>query len=215
MSGTDLTARLLDVGLIAVLRAGSSRHLTAVAHALVEAGITALEVTLTTPGAVTVLAEMTRDFDESVIVGAGTVLTAEQAEQCVAAGARFLVSPAVSPDVMSVARSAGLVPLPGTFTPTEVLAARQEGARAVKLFPASVAGPGVVRALHGPFPDMAIVPTGGVGISDIGDWIDAGAAAVGLGGSLLGSAANDGADAALRERARRAVDALAGARARQ
>lgn len=214
MSDADPTARLLDAGLIAILRAGDSRHLSAVAHALVEAGITALEVTLTVPGAMAVLAELTRDLDEPVIVGAGTVLTAEQAEQCVDAGARFLVSPAASPQVMSVARAAGLVPLPGAFTPTEVLAARREGARAVKLFPASAAGPGFVRALHGPFPDVAIVPTGGVGIGDIGDWIGAGAAAVGLGGSLLGSAVHEGADAALRERARRAVDALAEARAR-
>lgn len=214
MSGTDLTARLLDAGLIAVLRVDHGRHLPGIAHALVDAGITALEVTLTTPGAVAVLAELTRDLDESVIVGAGTVLSAEQAEQCVSAGARFLVSPAASPEVMDVARAADLVPLPGTFTPTEVLAARREGARAVKLFPASVVGPGFVRALHGPFPDLAVVPTGGVGIGDIGAWVAAGAAAVGLGGSLLGSAAHEGADAALHERARRAVSALAEARAR-
>lgn len=214
MNGTDLTARLLDAGLIAVLRVEDSRHLPGIAHALVAAGITALEVTLTTPGAVAVLAELTRDLDESVIVGAGTVLSAGQAEQCVSAGARFLVSPAASPEVMAVARAADLVPLPGTLTPTEVLAARREGARAVKLFPASVVGPGFVRALHGPFPDLAVVPTGGVGIGDIGAWIAAGAAAVGLGGSLLGPAAHEGADAALHERACRAVSALAEARAR-
>lgn len=211
---TNSTERLLDAGLIAVLRADDSRHLPGIAHALVEAGITAIEVTLTTPGAVAVLAELARDFDDAAIVGAGTVLTVEQAEQCVAAGAHFLVSPAVSPEVMDVARAAGLVPLPGTFTPTEILAAQRTGARAVKLFPASVVGPAIVPALHGPFPDVAIIPTGGVGIGDIGDWIGAGAAAVGLGGSLLGSAVHDGADAALRERARRAADALAQARAR-
>lgn len=210
----DAIGRLLDAGLIAILRARSSRHLRAVADALIDAGVSALEITLTTPDAMRVLAELSRAVDPSVIVGAGTVLTTEQAEASIEAGARFLVSPTTSSEVALAARTAGVGYLPGTFTPTEVHTAARGGARAVKLFPAASVGPRFVRELHGPFPEIAVVPSGGIDIDDVPEWMSAGAAAVGLGGALVGTAASDGPDADLGRRAHRALAAVARARTR-
>lgn len=211
MTNTDPVHQLMDAGLIAILRAPSSRHLLAIADVLLDAGIHALEITLTPPDAVPALAEIARRAPQA-LVGAGTVLTTDQAQACIDAGARFLVSPAASPEVMGTARAAGIAALPGALTPTEILAAHQAGATAVKLFPAAVVGPRFVRELHGPFPQISFIPSGGVGIDDIPDWFAAGAAAVGLGGALLGTAADDGPDPSLAQRARRAVAAVIHAR---
>ena len=211
MTGADPVHQLIDAGLIAILRAPTSRHLPAIADLLLDAGIRALEITLTTPDAVAALAEIARRAPQA-LVGAGTVLTTDQAQACIDAGARFLVSPAASPEVMGTARAAGIAALPGTLTPTEVLAAHQAGATVVKLFPAAVVRPRFVRELHGPFPQISIIPSGGVGIDDIPDWFAAGAAAVGLGGALLGTAADDGPDPSLAHRARRAIAAVTHAR---
>ena len=146
------------------------------------------------------------------MIGAGTVVTADQAEACIAAGAAFVVSPTASPDVTATARIAGVAAFPGALTPTEILAAHQGGAAAVKLFPASAVSPRFITDLHGPFPEIQIMPTGGIGIDNITGWLHAGAAAVGLGSPLIGAAAVDGVDRGLVDRARRAVAAVAAAR---
>lgn len=209
------TAAITAGGLIAILRAPSAEHFAAITDTLVKAGVRAVEITLTTPGALRSIAELTKAYRDDVIIGAGTVITADQAERCIDAGATFLVSPTASPDVVAAARIAGVAACPGALTPTEVLAAHRSGASAVKLFPASAVRPRFLTDVHGPLPGIPIIPTGGIAISDITAWISAGAAAVGLGGPLVGKATIHGVDAALVTRARRAVEAVATARAGQ
>ncbi len=211
--GPGATAQaIFDGGLVAILRASSALHFPAITEVLVEAGIRAIEVTLTAADAFDALAALSATYADTAIIGAGTVVTADQAEACIDAGASFLVSPTASPDVIATARIASVAAFPGALTPTEMIAAAQAGAQAVKLFPASAVGPRFITDVHGPFPEIAIMPTGGISITDIGAWIDAGAAAVGLGSPLIGPAATEGADHALTARARQAVAAVTRAR---
>jgi 2-dehydro-3-deoxyphosphogluconate aldolase/(4S)-4-hydroxy-2-oxoglutarate aldolase len=206
------TDAVVRSGVVAVLRATDADRFAAVAEVLVGAGVTALEVTLTSRGAVAALAGLVRDLPEHVVVGAGTVLTADDAKACVDAGAAFLVAPVLVPEVSAVGAGAGVPTYPGALTPTEVFTAARGGAPVVKLFPASAVGPRYIRDLHGPLPDVRIMPTGGIDIDDIGAWLKAGAVAVGLGGPLLGDAADRGSLLTLAERARRAAEAVTAAR---
>lgn len=208
-----VTADITAGGLIAVLRAPTARHFPAITDTLVRTGVRAVEVTLTTEGALPCIRELAAAYGEEVVIGAGTVLTADEAEACIDAGAAFLVSPTTAPDVVPAARIAGVAAFPGAFTPTEVLTAYRAGASAVKLFPASAVTPRFIAALHGPLPEVPIIPTGGIALADIAAWIGAGAAAVGLGTPLIGAAGTDGADQALADRGRAAVAAVAAARA--
>ncbi|WP_328460645.1 bifunctional 4-hydroxy-2-oxoglutarate aldolase/2-dehydro-3-deoxy-phosphogluconate aldolase [Actinoplanes sp. NBC_00393] len=201
-----VSAAIVESGLVAILRAPTADGFAPVAEVLVAAGITAMEVTLTSHGAIEAIAGLRRMLPDSVVVGAGTVLTADDAKAAVDAGATFLVSP--------IGGSFGVdVPhYPGAFTPSEVYAAHVAGAPLVKLFPAGGLGPGYLKDLHGPLPQVRIMPTGGVGLDDISKWISAGAVAVGLGGPLIGDAATGGSLTALATRARHAADAVAFAR---
>jgi 2-dehydro-3-deoxyphosphogluconate aldolase/(4S)-4-hydroxy-2-oxoglutarate aldolase len=198
----------------AILGADRPDHLQDVAHELAAAGITCLELTLTTPGALDTLARLRRSLDAGVALGVGSVLEAAQAQAALDAGADFLVSPGVSEEVARAAASRSAPCYPGAFTPTEVVAAWRLGAPAVKLFPAATGGPGYLRHIRGPLPDIPLLPTGGVALEQIADYVAAGAVAVGLGGPLLGDALRGGPTAGLRERARAALDAVAEARAR-
>lgn len=197
---------------MAILRAPSSDRFVDVARSLVGAGITCLEVTLTSPGALEAIGELRSVLPDEIDVGAGTVTTADDARRAIEAGAGFLVSPSCELDVVAAALEAGVASYPGAFTATEVLAAWRAGASVVKLFPASAAGPSYVRNLAGPFPDIPLIPTGGVGLDQIGSWIKAGVVGVGLGGPLLGDAATGGDLSALAERARKALSEVAAAR---
>ena len=181
MSGWDPSARLLGI-----VRYRAAGDLDAVIEALFDAGVPLVEVTLDTPGALDVVASRRA---AGRAVGTGTVLSAEQVETSVDAGAAFVVSPGVAGPVIERARALGVDVVPGAFTPTEVLRARELGAAAVKLFPASTGGPEHVRALRGPLPDVPLVPTGGIGIEDVMAYLEAGASCVGLGGALVGAAA--------------------------
>jgi 2-dehydro-3-deoxyphosphogluconate aldolase/(4S)-4-hydroxy-2-oxoglutarate aldolase len=201
-----VSAAIVESGLVAVLRAPTADGFSAVADVLVAAGVTAMEVTLTSHGALEAISGLRRQLSGSVVVGAGTVLTEEDAKAAVGAGAEFLVSPV-----------SGLGPqpvpaYPGAFSPTEVFAAHRAGAPLIKLFPAGGLGPGYLKDLRGPLPDVKIMPTGGIGLDDIAKWLSAGAVAVGVGGPLIGDAATGGSLTALAARARHAVDAVAFAR---
>jgi 2-dehydro-3-deoxyphosphogluconate aldolase / (4S)-4-hydroxy-2-oxoglutarate aldolase len=209
VTADPVTAAVVDSGVVAVLRAPSANGFAAVATVLVEAGITAIEVTLTSQGAIAAIAGLRRQLPAGVAIGAGTVLTADEAKASVDAGATFLVSPVLD---RALAGSLGVPFYPGALTPTEVFTAVRDGAPLVKLFPASAVRPGYLKDLHGPLPGVRIMPTGGVGIDDIPAWLSAGASAVGLGGPLLGDAAAGGSLTALAVRARRAADAVALAR---
>jgi 2-dehydro-3-deoxyphosphogluconate aldolase / (4S)-4-hydroxy-2-oxoglutarate aldolase len=187
---------------VAVLRADRPDHVSATVATLVAAGVPSLEITATTPGHEELIAAAAAAYD--VPVGAGTVLDAATAERALAAGARFLVTPTVEPDVVAVANAAGVAVLCGAFSPTEVRAAWEAGADAVKVFPARIGGPAYLGDLLAPFPDLLLVPSGGVGPADAADYLRAGAAAVAVGGSVLTPALRDGDQATTRRR----VDAL-------
>lgn len=210
-----ITPQLADGGIVAILRAGEQDHLDAVAQTLADAGIRCLELTMTTPGAVAALSDLRRKLGAEVAIGMGSVTTAAQAAQALEAGADFLVSPAVCPDVVAAALGAGVGAYPGALTPTEVLAAWNLGAAAVKLFPASTGGPRHLKDLRGPLPDIPMIPTGGVAIDQIGAYLQAGAVAVGLGGPLLGDALDGGPLDALAGRAAAALAAVHEARGAQ
>lgn len=212
MNVDPTTDAIAESGVVAVLRAQSAEHFAAVAEVLVDAGIRVLEVTLTSRGALQSLVSLTRGLPAPVRVGAGSVMNGDDAQACVDAGAAFLVSPVFDIDVLTVGLSAGIPTYPGALTPTEVVTASRAGAPAVKIFPASSLGPRYVKDLHGPLPGVRMMPTGGIAIDAIGDWLTAGAMAVGLGGPLLGDAGDGGSLQSLRDRARRAVDAVATAR---
>jgi 2-dehydro-3-deoxyphosphogluconate aldolase / (4S)-4-hydroxy-2-oxoglutarate aldolase len=197
---------LLASGVIAVLRSREAKGLAQVARALHDGGVRTLEITLTTPGAVAGIAELAHG-GEGMLVGAGTVLDAAAARSVVDAGARFVVSPVLEPEVMRVCRDHNVPCIPGAFTPTEILQAWRAGAALVKLFPAAAVGPGFVRDLLAPLPFLRIVPSGGVTLDSVGDWIRAGVAAVSLGSALL-----SGPTAELTARARAFVTAVATAR---
>jgi 2-dehydro-3-deoxyphosphogluconate aldolase/(4S)-4-hydroxy-2-oxoglutarate aldolase len=180
---SDETA--LDRGhILAIVRFHEPAELDPILAALTDGGIELLEVTLDTPGA---LDAVRRASEAGTFIGAGTVLTSDEVRRAADAGARFVVSPAVIPEVITTALALGLTPVPGAFSPTEVQLARSLGAGMIKLFPASTGGPAHLRALRGPFGGVRFVPTGGIGIADIGAYLAAGAACVGMGTTLTGT----------------------------
>ncbi|MFC7279131.1 bifunctional 4-hydroxy-2-oxoglutarate aldolase/2-dehydro-3-deoxy-phosphogluconate aldolase [Paractinoplanes rhizophilus] len=209
MTDDDVTAAVIRSGIVAILRASTADSFAAVADVLVGAGITALEITLTSHGALEAIAGLRRQLPGSVAIGAGTVLTADEAKAAVDAGAAFLVSPVLDVDLVA---SSPVPFFPGTSTPTEMYAAYRAGAPIVKLFPAGGLGPTFLRDVRGPLPQISVMPTGGIKIEDIADWLFAGAKAVGVGGPLIGDAASGGNMKALAARARHAVSAVAFAR---
>ena len=198
--------RLLEQsgGIIAVIRLERQLPL-ALAKALAEGGISVLELTLTTPLALRSIEELGAALPECLI-GAGTVLDAEQAEAAIAAGARFCVSPAFDRQVQEVCRAQGVPYVPGAFTPTELLQAHRSGAEVIKLYPARGLGPSGLRELLAPLPFLRLIPSGGVTIANAGEWIAAGAAAVSVGSALVDRA--DLSPARVTEQARELVAAV-------
>lgn len=180
---TTILERLIEFGIVPVIRTSNTELARIVVTWLKEAGFRTFEITLTIPGATALIAELAED--SSLLIGAGTVFTAAEAEQVIAAGARYLVSPCVAPEVAAVCRAYDLPSLMGTMTPTEVFQALQAGASAVKLFPASSLGPAHLKALRSVFPTTSFMPTGGVDVGSVKDWVRAGAACVGVGGKLV------------------------------
>jgi len=180
--------QLRGVGIIPVLRGGADSKETVirVAETLVDAGVSVVEVTMTVPDPIAAITAIIRRLGGKAIVGAGTVTDADSAQRAIDAGAEFIVSPALLPDVIDVAKRNDVAVLAGALTPTEVLGAVRAGADMVKIFPAhSVGGAAYIRSLRAPFPDVALVPTGGVTLESVGDFFRAGAAAVGVGAELL------------------------------
>ena len=199
-------------GVIAILRAKDARLFGDISRVLSDAGVVSIEFTMTSGGALAALAELARQLPEGVVLGAGTVLDAATADAVIDAGASYVVSPGVCLDVIERAKARGVPVFPRAATPTEVLQAWRAGATAVKIFPAATYGPEYLKHLHGPLPDVPLIPTGGIDIQAAGSYIRAGAVAVGIGGPLIGDAASGGDLGALGERARRLVAAVAEAR---
>ena len=173
--------------IIAILRGDFGGREEEIASTLVDSGVTAMEVTLNSPGAVHSINLLAKAFGNRVAIGAGTVLRTAEVEQVAEAGAQFIVSPNRDVRVIEATKRCDLVSLPGCFTPSEMVEAIQAGADAIKVFPASSLGPSFIRSLRGPLPDIRLVPTGGVTLVSIGDYFAAGAWAVGTGSELVGS----------------------------
>ncbi len=185
----SIRERLTAARIIPVLRFGSRREAEQAVECLLEAGFSTVEITLTTPDAVALIATLRKRLDETFLVGAGTVLELNQAKACVDAGAQYLVSPCLVPGMAALAHTAGRGALIGGFTPGEVLGAARAGADIVKVFPASTGGPSHIAALRAIYPEIALCPTGGVSVDNMLDYLKAGAALVGVGNSVIDRAA--------------------------
>lgn len=195
--------------LIGIIRMKRYHHAVEIAEALARGGLTILEYTMSGEGALDCVTAVRAALGDRVCVGAGTVLDAAAAEAAIAAGARFLVTPAVVPEVIEVGRRRDVPVVCGALTPTEVLAASRAGADLVKLFPARLGGPGYVRDLLGPFPQLQLVATGGVSAENARTFLDAGAVAVAVGGNLVSEqAVHEGRWAAIEANARACVEAV-------
>ncbi len=177
---------IMEIGIVPVVRASSPREARMAADAVREGGITIVEITMTVPGAVDVIRELTKGGASDILVGAGTVLNAEAARRCLDAGAQFLVSPGLNLQTIELAVREGKLMMAGALTPTEVITAWEAGSDFVKVFPCGqVGGAKYIKALKGPLPQVPLVPTGGVNLSTAAEFIEAGAAALGIGGELV------------------------------
>lgn len=199
---TPVSQRLAASKVIAVLRAPHANALAPVCDVLVGEGILSLELTLTTPDLLGSLPEFVARYAGRADVGVGTVRTPAEAALAIGAGADYLVTPTMSLDVVELAVEAGVAVFPGGLTPTELAAGWDAGATAVKIFPAQTVGAGYLKHLHGPFPGLLAVPSGGIDLAATREWLTAGAVAVSLGGPLLGDALNGGDPDQLRARCR-------------
>ncbi|WP_285138486.1 bifunctional 4-hydroxy-2-oxoglutarate aldolase/2-dehydro-3-deoxy-phosphogluconate aldolase [Microbacterium sp. lyk4-40-TSB-66] len=204
----ELPSRTVSSKLVVVARASAASDYAPVLAALAEAGVQSVELTLTTPGTFDAFAELRAAFDGDL--GIGTVTNVDQLERAIAVGADYVVTPITSTALVERAVAAGMPIVPGGLTPTELFASWSAGASAVKVFPAGQVGPGYLKDLRGPFPDIAVVPSGGVDADSAAAWLAAGAVAVSVGGPLLGDAFRGGDLGALRARAERFVAVCAG-----
>jgi 2-dehydro-3-deoxyphosphogluconate aldolase/(4S)-4-hydroxy-2-oxoglutarate aldolase len=177
--------RILDGGIVAVVRAHSGEQLVKVVRALADGGVTAAEITFTVPDAVDVIRQVSKELGDAVVLGAGTVLDSETARVALLAGAEYIVAPTVNLDVIRLCRRYDKVVMPGAFTPTEVLTAWEAGADVVKIFPADVGGPSYLKALRGPLPQIRVMPTGGVDLNTAEAFLKAGACCLGVGSQLV------------------------------
>lgn len=185
MSREATLKRILDGGIVAVVRADSGESLVQVVRALAEGGVTAAEITFTVPNALEVIRQVRDAVGDSVVLGAGTVLDPETARAALLAGAEYIVAPSINLDVIRLCRRYDKVVMPGAFTPTEIVAAWEAGADVVKVFPADVAGPSYLKSIHGPLPQIRLMPTGGVDLDTAESFLKAGACCLGVGSSLV------------------------------
>jgi 2-dehydro-3-deoxyphosphogluconate aldolase/(4S)-4-hydroxy-2-oxoglutarate aldolase len=184
-SRPDIIARLTRPGIIAVVRTDHPEHLPAICQALLAGGVVAHEITFTVPNALEAIREASRRFGSQALIGAGTVLNAETCRAAIDAGAQFVVSPIARPEMAVAAHAADKPVMLGAYTPTEAQTAHEAGADFIKIFPADKLGPAYIKALRAPLPHLKIVPTGGVDLNTATDFLKAGCAALGVGGSLL------------------------------
>jgi 2-dehydro-3-deoxyphosphogluconate aldolase/(4S)-4-hydroxy-2-oxoglutarate aldolase len=210
----DVVRKIGEVGIIPVVRASSVEEANRAVEAICAGGIPVVEITMTVPNAITVIRELVQRRGGDVLIGAGTVINAEQAESCVRAGAQFLVSPGFSTSVLSVARVHNRLAIPGALTPTELMNVQDHGAKLVKIFPCgSLGGPKYIKSLKAPFPHAQLIPTGGVNPSNASEFIAAGAYALGVGADLVDAVAlREGNLDKITTAARELVQAVASAR---
>ncbi len=208
-----LLPELLDCGVVAIIRLPDGGVLPEVTRAIRAGGVRFLEITMTMPNAVALIRMTAAEAPAGTVVGAGTVMTAADAEAVIDAGAQFVVSPMLDNQILEACARRGALAAPGCFSPTEISTAMKAGAPLSKIFPASILGPAYLRAIRGPLPDAQLMPTGGVTVDNAGEWIRAGAAVVGIGSDLVDPVAiSDSRFDVLTERAQRVVENVRSAR---
>jgi 2-dehydro-3-deoxyphosphogluconate aldolase/(4S)-4-hydroxy-2-oxoglutarate aldolase len=190
MKKLETLQRIVDHGMVAIVRADSADDALKLAEACIAGGMAVLEVALTTPGALDVIEQLGQRHGDAVLLGAGTVLDPESARLAILAGARFIISPAVNLATLAMCKRYQVVAMPGALTPAEIVLALEGGADIVKVFPADTFGPGYIKALRAPLPQAPLMPTGGVTLENLRQWFDNGSVAVGIGGSLTNPAAS-------------------------
>jgi 2-dehydro-3-deoxyphosphogluconate aldolase/(4S)-4-hydroxy-2-oxoglutarate aldolase len=171
--------------IVAVIREANTQNIIPIANALYKGGIKALEITAETPKVITLIEKVVEEFGDELIVGAGTVLDPETARGVIMAGSKFVVSPTVNPETIKMTKRYGVVSIPGAFTPTEILTAYEHGADIIKVFPANVLGPSYLESVHGPFPYIPLMVTGGINLNNMIDYVHKGGVAVGIGSNLV------------------------------
>src|SRR4029450_1870770 len=187
IQNVNVLNRIIESGLVAIIRADVSDHAERIAEACAAGGVTVLEVTFTVPGAAKVIEALSARYKSEMIVGAGTVLDPETARIAILSGAKFVVSPALNPDTARLCNRYQVPYMPGTGTVKEIVEAMEAGADIIKIFPSEGLGPGFVRAVRSPLPQAQLMPTGGVSLDNVADWIQAGCVAVGVSGHLTGA----------------------------
>jgi 2-dehydro-3-deoxyphosphogluconate aldolase / (4S)-4-hydroxy-2-oxoglutarate aldolase len=183
--------KILELKAVAVIRMNNSDKLKKVVEAVHKGGVSAIEITMTTPNALSVIEDLSKTADKDILVGVGSVLNAQTARDAVNAGAKFVVSPIFKPDIIEAAHKLNVPAMPGCFTPTEIQTAFEAGADIIKVFPADVVGMPFFKGVLAPMPHLKLMPTGGVSLTNAGEWIKAGACAVGIGSALLEKRAID------------------------
>ena len=215
MNKSEVLARIIDSGVVAVIRMKDTNRLLKVIEAVRCGGVKVIEITMTVPGAVDIIRQLSKAVPADVLIGAGTVVDEETAEKVIEAGATFVVGPVLNLGVVSLCVKRGIAVMPGCYTPTEIIAGWKAGADIIKVFPATSLGPKYFKDLRGPFPDIRLMPTGGVTIDNVGEWIAAGACAVGIGSDLLDKKAiEEERYEVLTERAARMVQNVIAAKAK-
>ena len=214
MNKNEVIRRILEIGVLPVIRASSADEALRVIEAIKAGGISTMEITMTVPGAVRVMEEVAARFGADVTVGAGTVLDAETARICILSGAQFVISPALDLETIALCKKYGVAVMPGALTPTEVVRAWTAGADFVKVFPAgALGGANYIKSLKAPLPQIEIIPTGGVSLKTAADFIRAGASALGVGADLVDlQALKEGKSDSITESARRYVEIVREAR---
>jgi 2-dehydro-3-deoxyphosphogluconate aldolase/(4S)-4-hydroxy-2-oxoglutarate aldolase len=177
--------RVLECGIVAVVRSPDSQQLVDAARALADGGVTVIEITMSVPGALDVVRQVRQALGDRILLGAGTILDPETARAALLAGAEYIVAPTLNLDVIRLCQRYDKLVMPGAFTPTEILTAWEAGADIVKVFPADVVGPAFFKALRGPLPQVRLMPTGGVDLNTAADFLKAGACCLGVGGQLV------------------------------
>lgn len=215
MTRKEVLSFITEVGIVPVVRTSSAESAVKAVEAIYRGGVRAAEITMTVPGAIRALEKVADQFGDKIVLGAGTVLDPETARACMLAGAEFFVTPALNVKTIAMAKRYAKVICPGALTPTEVITAWDAGADIVKIFPCgNVGGAKYIKALKGPFPQVEMIPTGGVNLETAGDFLKAGACAVAVGGELVDAKSiKEGRYEAIEMKARQYLEAVAKARA--
>ncbi|WP_085506131.1 bifunctional 4-hydroxy-2-oxoglutarate aldolase/2-dehydro-3-deoxy-phosphogluconate aldolase [Thalassobacillus devorans] len=210
MSKEALLERLVSSGIVAVVRKVDTEKVHHVVQAFVDGGVSSIEITMESEGAVRIIRELKERYGDTVLVGAGTVLNKDQAKEAIDAGSDFVFAPTLDKETIEYTRSQGVIMIPGVFTPTEIYQAYQWGANMVKVFPATVVGPQFFKDVNGPLGHIQKMPTGGINLENLGDFLRAGAVAAGVGGSLVNKTMIEQEDwQGLKELAKNYVDKVA------